>query len=80
MFDSGIGECEIIAMEGISDLFLNHNRNDITKKLNVKPELTMDLSNNYGSNSRLEIENIKLAINFILNSANFGNLRTAPIN
>ena len=34
----------------------------------------MDLSI-YGSNSRLEKENLKLAINFILNAANFGKLQ-----
>ena len=73
LFDSGIGESEIVAIKSISDLFLNHKGNNITK-LNVKPEIIMDLSN-YGSNSRLEKENIKLAINFILNAANFGKLQ-----
>jgi hypothetical protein len=72
MFDSGMEEIDIIAIQAIIDLFFNHNRNDITKKLNVKLEIRMDLSNNYGSYSRLEIENIKIAINFILNAAKFG--------
>ncbi len=72
-FDSGIGEIDIVAIKSIIDLLLNHKGNDITK-LNVKPEVMMDLSN-YGSNSRLEKEKIKLAINFILNAANFGKLQ-----
>ncbi len=73
LFDSGIGESEIVAIKGISDLFLNHKGNDITK-LNGKPEVIMDPSI-YGSNSRLEKENIKLIIIFILNAANFGKLQ-----
>lgn len=78
LFDSGIGEIDIVAMKSIIDLLLNHKGNDITK-LNVKSEVMMDLSN-YGSNSRLEKEKIKLAINFILNAfilntENFGKLQ-----
>jgi hypothetical protein len=73
LFDAGIGEREIVAIKGIRDLVLNHKGNDTTK-LNVKPEVIMDLSI-YGSNSRLEKENLKLAINFILNTANFGKLQ-----
>ncbi|HET9805484.1 MAG TPA: hypothetical protein VFP49_01100, partial [Nitrososphaeraceae archaeon] len=78
LFDSGIGESEIVAMKSISDLLLNHKGNDMAK-LNVKPEVIMDLSS-YSSNSKLEKENIKLAINFILNAlilnaANFGKLQ-----
>jgi hypothetical protein len=73
LFDSGIGESEIVAMKSISDLLLNHKGNDMAK-LNIKPEVIMDLSS-YSSNSKLEKENIKLAINFILNAANFGKLQ-----
>ena len=69
LFDSGIGEIDIVAMKGISDLFLNSRGNDV-KKLNIKPEVIMNISS-YSNNSRLEKEYSKLAINFILNAANF---------
>ena len=70
LFDSGIGEIDIVAMKGISDLFLDYRGNDV-KKLNIKPEVIMNIFS-YSNNSRLEKEYLKLAFNFILNAANFG--------
>jgi hypothetical protein len=58
LFDSGIREIDIVAMKGISDLFLNFTGNDV-RKLNVKQEE----------------ENLKRAINLILNAANFKELQ-----
>ena len=58
MFDYGIGENDIVAIKGISDFILTHKGNDTTKKLNVKPEVIMDLSI-YSNNSKLEKENLE---------------------
>ena len=74
LFDSGIREIDIVAMKGISDLFINSTGIDV-RKLNVKPEVIMNISS-YSNNSRLEEENLKRAFNLILGLLYLSNVKS----